>query len=103
MSRLEQLTPIVAVSLLLACGRSSPTPEGAAPATVTAERDIRTILAQIAVLLIGALLAGCGNGSTAPAPDTLVYARGADSIKLDPADITDGESVKVLEIRRKRA
>jgi peptide/nickel transport system substrate-binding protein len=31
-----------------------------------------------------------------PAPGVLIYARGADSQKLDPGDIDDGESVKVL-------
>jgi len=30
------------------------------------------------------------------APTTLIFARGADSQKLDPADVDDGESVKVL-------
>src|SRR5260221_9145573 len=31
-----------------------------------------------------------------PGPATLTFARGADSQKLDPADVDDGESMKVL-------
>jgi peptide/nickel transport system substrate-binding protein len=38
---------------------------------------------------------GCQRPST-PEPATLVFARGADSQKLDPADVDDGESIKVL-------
>jgi len=34
--------------------------------------------------------------STTPKPATLTFARGADSQKLDPADVDDGESMKVL-------
>jgi peptide/nickel transport system substrate-binding protein len=40
-------------------------------------------------------LAGCQR-SAAPEPITLNFARGADSQKLDPADVDDGESMKVL-------
>ncbi len=40
------------------------------------------------------LLAGCGRAPVNPA--ALVFARGADSQKLDPADVDDGESIKVL-------
>ena len=37
------------------------------------------------------------SASTNPeAPDTLVFARGSDAHKLDPADIDDGESVNTL-------
>ena len=43
----------------------------------------------------GLLLAGCQRPSQS-ARDTLVFARGADSQKLDPADVDDGESIKVL-------
>ncbi|MBI4575901.1 MAG: ABC transporter substrate-binding protein [Planctomycetes bacterium] len=46
--------------------------------------------------ILAALLAGCpGGGGGGDAPRVLVYARGQDSVKLDPADITDGESAKV--------
>lgn len=55
------------------------------------------------------LLAGCAKTSSAPAstgdsskssiskaPQTLIYARGADSRGLDPAYVDDGESAKVM-------
>lgn len=42
--------------------------------------------------LLAALAGGCKKGLSG---DVLVYARGADAKKLDPADIQDGESVKV--------
>ncbi len=32
-----------------------------------------------------------------PADGTLVYLRGSDSVRLDPGDVTDGESSKVIE------
>ena len=41
------------------------------------------------------LFAGCQRPPNS-ARETLVFARGADSQKLDPADIDDGESMKVL-------
>jgi len=41
------------------------------------------------------LAAGCHRSPT-PGPTALVFARGADSQKLDPADVDDGESIKVL-------
>ena len=40
------------------------------------------------------LLAGCGRNPAPPA--SFIFARGADSQKLDPADVDDGESIKVL-------
>jgi peptide/nickel transport system substrate-binding protein len=40
-------------------------------------------------------LAGCSH-STKPESNILTFARGADSQKLDPADVDDGESMKVL-------
>lgn len=58
----------------------------------------------IAIILLGLIAlvwskrSGTGPGSApgnAPSTKTLVFARGKDSIKLDPADITDGESAKV--------
>ena len=44
------------------------------------------------------VLAGC-NGppdSGAEAERTIVYGRGEESLKLDPADVIDGESIKVI-------
>jgi peptide/nickel transport system substrate-binding protein len=51
-------------------------------------------LARIVALLL-VLGIGCQH-KPSPEPATLIYARGADSQKLDPADVDDGESVKVL-------
>ncbi len=48
------------------------------------------------VLLITLALTACQQRSTTPEPVTLTFARGADSQKLDPADVDDGESMKVL-------
>ncbi|WP_290590415.1 ABC transporter substrate-binding protein [Alicyclobacillus sp.] len=57
-------------------------------------------------------LAGCGNasapsagnaangtsgGGTSSGSKTLVFGRGGDSVKLDPADVTDGESFRVTQ------
>lgn len=42
------------------------------------------------------LCVGLLGGVAHAAPKTLTFARGADSQKLDPADVDDGESVKVL-------
>ncbi len=42
-----------------------------------------------------ALVAGCRPATQLPT-DTLIFARGADSQKLDPHDVDDGESMKVL-------
>ena len=46
------------------------------------------------IFLVFCLLAACQR--TAPPPNTIVLARGADSQKLDPADVDDGESINVL-------
>src|SRR5438876_3561733 len=42
-----------------------------------------------------AVLTGCQR-SQQQTPSAVVFARGADSQKLDPADVDDGESIKVL-------
>lgn len=47
------------------------------------------------------VLAGCGsatgnsNTTTSSSGKTLIFGRGGDSVKLDPADVTDTESVRV--------
>ncbi len=51
----------------------------------------------LAALLCLTLLAACSKkAGPAAAPATLVFARGSDATKLDPADIDDGESVNAL-------
>ncbi|WP_425467098.1 ABC transporter substrate-binding protein [Pseudalkalibacillus caeni] len=52
------------------------------------------------ILLFG--LVACSSnsstdGATSETQDTLVYGRGGDSISLDPATVTDGESYKVAD------
>jgi peptide/nickel transport system substrate-binding protein len=47
-------------------------------------------------LALTLLLASCQRSTKNPEPTTLIFARGADSQKLDPADVDDGESMKVL-------
>ncbi len=57
------------------------------------------------LLVAATALAGCGKseqtggGKTEEAekPTTLVYGRGGDSVGLDPATVTDGESFKVTK------
>ena len=54
-------------------------------------------LSLFAVLMLVTLL--LSSNLKAQEPDyggTLVFGRGADAVRLDPADVTDGESVKVL-------
>jgi len=53
---------------------------------------VRPMLALAAL----ALAAAPGCGGSALDGDTIVFVRGADSKKLDPADVTDGESVVVV-------
>src|SRR2546426_6102412 len=48
-----------------------------------------------AFLLALGLLAACQRSSQQTS-STIVFARGADAQKLDPADVDDGESIKVL-------
>ena len=47
-------------------------------------------------LLVLALFSTACQRSPAPGGPVFVFARGADSQKLDPADVDDGESIKVL-------
>ena len=50
---------------------------------------------RLAFLALALALVSCQH-STQPGPPTLLFARGADSQKLDPADVDDGESIRVL-------
>jgi peptide/nickel transport system substrate-binding protein len=71
-------------------------------ALVTAWRRSRMLFVAAAIACVGA---GCGQKGGDPAnpsaahskaPETLIFARGSDAQKLDPADIDDGESVNTL-------
>jgi peptide/nickel transport system substrate-binding protein len=46
--------------------------------------------------LLTCFLVGCGGGGSSTQSSTLIFARGSDAQKLDPADVDDGESVKTL-------
>ncbi|WP_053368756.1 ABC transporter substrate-binding protein [Bacillus sp. FJAT-27245] len=74
------------------------------------KKNLKVLL--IALLAVGLLLAGCNSGGgtkksstgkeqssgdTTPKQDTLVYARGGDSVTLDPITTTEGETFKVTE------
>ncbi|MGD0061248.1 MAG: ABC transporter substrate-binding protein [Verrucomicrobiia bacterium] len=50
----------------------------------------------LGLVLVGALALGGCQRPAKPEPVTLTFGRGADSQKLDPADVDDGESMKVL-------
>jgi ABC-type transport system substrate-binding protein len=74
-------------------------------------RPIARRLAVALLVALGSLLPGCGSprppdapAGSAPAPPTLppaqgtfIFARGGDSVGLDPAHEDDGESLKVAE------
>jgi len=55
---------------------------------------IARVLSMMAILV---LLIGAVVGVAQERGGVLVFARGGDSVRLDPADITDGESVKVCQ------
>jgi len=75
----------------------------------------KSIVLALIIAVIGLTLVGCGQPqqTSEPAPEkkaeqtgenvepktggTLVYGRGGDSVKLDPSDVTDGESMKVTK------
>lgn len=71
----------------------------------------RILLSLIFTLLLSAALVGCSSSNTSneaegteeknaekqTASDTFVFGRGGDSVGLDPAAITDGESIKVTK------
>jgi peptide/nickel transport system substrate-binding protein len=68
----------------------------------------KSLLAMLVFLLmLSTALVGCGKsektsgektgGKGDAAQDTLVYGRGGDSVSLDPAVVTDGESLKVTK------
>ncbi len=54
---------------------------------------------RFAFLLLVALLAACGGGESKPKAEkkvTFVWGRSGDAVRLDPALVTDGESVQVI-------
>ncbi len=54
-----------------------------------------TFFLSVSLLLIGG--SGCSQkGASSDHPETLIFARGSDAQKLDPADIDDGESVNTI-------
>ncbi|WP_044640075.1 ABC transporter substrate-binding protein [Risungbinella massiliensis] len=54
------------------------------------------LIALVLLFTVSTFLTACGGGSDLAATDNvLVYGRGQDSKKLDPAQVTDGESLKV--------
>lgn len=49
------------------------------------------------IIVLSLILGGCGGSQgTEEIPEAFVFGRGADAQKLDPADISDGESVNTL-------
>ncbi|MGA9286748.1 MAG: ABC transporter substrate-binding protein, partial [Anaerobacillus sp.] len=69
----------------------------------------KAIFSLVFVLLLSMGLAGCGgsnetngngggdSGDGEAAGGTLIFGRGGDSVSLDPASVTDGESFKVTK------
>ncbi|MBD1370851.1 ABC transporter substrate-binding protein [Hazenella sp. IB182357] len=55
------------------------------------------IISIVMIMILSAFVTGCVDKQNAgdAAAKTLIYGRGADSISLDPAQVTDGESLKV--------
>lgn len=56
----------------------------------------------ILICLFPFLLMACsgeesGGSESAAAQDTLIFARGGDSVSLDPSEVTDGESENVAQ------
>jgi peptide/nickel transport system substrate-binding protein len=81
---------------LAGCPAQPSTGVGPAPATDTAAPPADA--GDAAEFTVGALTVDATPADGAPQQGgTLAYGRGQDSVSLDPADITDGESVKVTE------
>lgn len=54
----------------------------------------RTLLLTVVAVLLVSLFYGCTPKASQPV--TLVFAKAGDAVELDPADVTDGESVTVM-------
>ncbi len=50
----------------------------------------------LSMVFVAVALVGCGGSDRADRAEQLIFARGSDAQKLDPADVDDGESVNVL-------
>lgn len=86
------LTSALAAALLLTGCPDAPsarTDPGAAPVTTASAGD------EEGVALSG-LSDALPDGGAPRRGGTLIYGRGADAVSLDPADVTDGESVKAV-------
>lgn len=59
------------------------------------KRSVILLLALIMVLSL--FVAACGKPASGKAGGTLVFGRGTDSVSLDPAIVTDGESLRVTK------
>src|SRR5690606_27002575 len=58
----------------------------------------KTVFTVFGLLIVfSMLLAACAKteAPAAPAKDTFIFGRGADSVQLDPSLVTDGESFRV--------
>ncbi|MDX1772187.1 MAG: ABC transporter substrate-binding protein, partial [Planococcaceae bacterium] len=61
------------------------------------------LLALLVMLVLSTILAACssdssdGDSGDKSDPKILVFGRGGDSVSLDPAAVTDGESFKVTQ------
>ncbi len=51
----------------------------------------------VLLLTVSTVLFGCGQSSGGSDSKTLIFGRGGDSVALDPAAVTDGESFKVTK------
>jgi peptide/nickel transport system substrate-binding protein len=51
----------------------------------------------VLALALSTVLAACSSSTSSGTSDTLIFGRGGDSVSLDPANVTDGESIKVTE------
>ncbi|HKJ91497.1 MAG TPA: ABC transporter substrate-binding protein, partial [Oceanipulchritudo sp.] len=60
---------------------------------------VRGVFPTLLPACLALFLSGCGGGEEGDeraAPETFIFARGADAQKLDPADVDDGESVNTM-------
>jgi peptide/nickel transport system substrate-binding protein len=51
----------------------------------------------VLALALSTVLAACSSSTSSGTSETLIFGRGGDSVSLDPANVTDGESIKVTK------